>query len=95
MVVGGGTGLAALHRNAPASIRAGHVGGKIEIEELVPRRGAVRGVSGGSRANCEDLAWAGPAKRELGLEDLGVRVRHRALASGGSRVVPLYSATNS
>ena len=29
MVVGVGTGLAALYRNAPASIRAGHVGGYI------------------------------------------------------------------
>ena len=27
IVLGVGTGLAALHRNAPASIRAGHVGG--------------------------------------------------------------------
>ena len=34
-VVRVGAGLAALHQNVPASIRAGHVGGLIQIEELV------------------------------------------------------------
>ena len=34
-----------------------------------------------------DLVGARPVERELGLEDLDVRVRLRALANGGSRMV--------
>ena len=79
MVVGVGTGLETLHRNAPASIRAGHVW-------VDPKRGACRpggsrpGCQRGAGANYEDFVGARPVKRELGLEDLGVRVRLRALA---------------
>ena len=67
----------------------------MQIEELVAQKGAVRGVSGGAEANCQDLVGARPVKRELGLEDLGIRVRLRALANGGSRVVHSNPATNS
>ena len=67
----------------------------MQIEELVAQRGAVRGVSGGAGANCEDFVGNRPVKRELGLEDLGVRVRLRALTNGGSRVVHPNPATNS
>ena len=35
LIVGVGTAFAALHRNASASIRAGPVGGYIQIEDLV------------------------------------------------------------
>ena len=66
----------------------------MQIEELVAQRGAVRGVSGGAGANCEDLVGARPVNRELGLEDLGVRIRLRALANGGSRVVHPNPAIN-
>ena len=64
------------------------------MEELVTQKGAVRGVSGGAGANYEDLVGARSVKRELGLEDLGVRVRLRALVNGGNRVVHPNPATN-
>ena len=79
LVVGVGTRLPTLHRNPPASIRAGHVGGLTQVEELVAQRGPVRGVSGGARANHEDLVGVRPDNRELDLEDLGIRVSLRAL----------------
>ena len=41
-----------------------------------------------------DLVGARPVERELGLEDLGVRARLRALADGGSRVVNPHPAAN-
>ena len=47
----------------------------------------MRVVSGGTRASCEKFVGARPVERALGLEDLGVRVRLRALAGGGSRIV--------
>ena len=53
------------------------------------------GVSEGAGANCEDLVGARLARRELGLEDLGVRVHLRALVNGGRRVVDTNPATNS
>ena len=48
------------------------------IQELSAEWGAVRGVSGVTGANCKDFIGAPPVERELGLEDLGVRVRLRA-----------------
>ena len=48
----------------------------------------------GTGANCEDLVGARPVERELGLEDLGIRVRLRALADGGNRVVHPHRAAN-
>ena len=66
----------------------------MQIEELVAQRGAVRGVSGGAGANCEDLVGARPVNRELGLEDLGVRVCVGALTDGGSRIERSHPATN-
>ena len=95
VVVGVGTGLAALRQNAPASIRARNVGGYIQNRSLSPRGGAVRAVGGRAGANCEDLVRARSVSREIGLEDLGVRVRRRAVANGGSHVVHPYGATNS
>ena len=65
------------------------------MQERVAQRGAIRVVSGVSRANREDLVGARPVKRELGLEDLGVRVRLRTLANGGSCVVHPNPATSS
>ena len=91
MVVGVGTGLETLHRNAPASIRAGHVW-------VDPKRGACRpggsrpGCQRGAGANYEDFVGARPVKRELGLEDLGVRVRLCTLAGGGNRIVHPHPA---
>ena len=64
------------------------------MEELVTQKWAVRGVSGGAGANYEDLVGARSVKRELGLEDLGVRVRLRALTNGGSRIVRPHPAAN-
>ena len=44
MVVGGSTGLAALNRYAPASMSAGHIERKIQVQELRSERKPVRGV---------------------------------------------------
>ena len=38
---------------------------------------------------------ARPVERQLGLEDLGVRIRLRALADGGSRIVYSRQPANS
>ena len=67
--------------------------GRPKYRSLAPKRGP-SGVSAGVQANCEDFVRARPVKRELGLEDLGFRVRLRALADGGRRVVHPYLATN-
>ena len=55
----------------------------------------MRGVSEDAGANCEDFVGTCRAKRDLGFDDLGVRVRLRALADGGSRVVHPYTVTKS
>ena len=68
---------------------------QIQIQELSAERGAVRDVSRGTGANCEDIIGARPVERELGLEDLGVRVLLHALADGGSRIVYPHPAANS
>ena len=70
MIMGVGTGLAALYPNAPVSIPAWHAGGWIKILELSPERGAVRGVSWSTEFNCEDFVGDRPVERELVLEDL-------------------------
>ena len=66
----------------------------MQVQELGAQGGAIRGISGGAGANCEDIVGARPARRELGLEDLGVCVRLRALSNGGSRVVYPYPSAN-
>ena len=38
------------------------------MHELGAQGGAVRGISGGARANCEDFVGGRPVERELGLE---------------------------
>ena len=45
--MGVGSGLAALDGDAAVRIRAGHVCGEVQIEELVPERGTVRCVTRG------------------------------------------------
>ena len=55
--------------------------------EVVPGWRAVRGLGGGARTDCQDLARARPVKHEFGREHLGVRVRLHTLADGGGRVV--------
>ena len=67
---------------------------QIQIQELSAERGAVRDVSRGTGANCEDIIGARPVERELGLEDLGVRVRLCALAGCGNRIVHPHPAVN-
>ena len=94
MVVGVDTGLAALYRSAPASIRAGKICGVDPNAGASAQRGAVRCVSGGTGANCEDLVGARPVERGVGLEDL-VRACVRALADDGSRIVHPHPAVNS
>ena len=90
VVVGVDTELAALHRKA-----SGMSEGRSKHRRFAPRREAIRGISGGAGANCEGFAGARPLKRELGLEDLGARVRLRALADRGSRVVHPHPVTSS
>ena len=45
-------------------------------------------------ANCEDFVAIRPGERKRGLEDLGVRLRFRALADGGNRIVHPHPAGN-
>ena len=52
----------------------------------LPRRG--RGHNG------EDLVGGRPAGRELGPENLGVRIRLRAMVDGGSRIVRPHPAAS-
>ena len=52
------------------------------------------GVSGSTGANFKDFVGARPVEQELGLEDLTVRVRLRALADGDGRIEHPHSATN-
>ena len=58
--MGVGAGLAALDGDAAVRIRAGHVCGEVQIEELTPERGTVRCVARGAAADGKDLAWARP-----------------------------------
>ena len=68
--------------------------GRSKTQELATQRGADRGINGGQGTNCEDFVGARPVKRELDIEDLGVRVRLRTLTDGDSRVVHPYPALN-
>ena len=64
------------------------------MKERSVQRGAIWGAGGGTGANCEDFVGARSVERELGFDDVGVRVRLRALAEGGSRVVHPHPAPN-
>ena len=66
------------------SIRAGHIGRRIQIQEPIAEWGTVRGVSGGKDANGKDRVGSRPVERKLRLDDLGVRVSLHAMADGGS-----------
>ena len=67
---------------------------QIQIQELSAERGAVGGFNGVTGANCDDFVAARPFGRELGLENLGVRGRLRALADGGHRIVHQHPDAN-
>ena len=83
MVVEVGTGLSTLCRNEPG------------MWEVSAERGGIQRVREGTRADCENFVEAHPIERELGRENLGVRVRLRALADGGNRIVHRHAAANS
>ena len=75
--------------------RTGRVGREIQIEEVAPERGTVRGLGGGAGADGQDLVRARPVKREFGLEYLGVGVRLHTLADGRGRIVHPRPTTHS
>ena len=60
--------------------------GRSKYRSLDPE-GSRPGCQRRYRRQCADLVGTRPVERELGLENLGVRVRLRALADGGSRIV--------
>ena len=92
--MGADTGLAALNRYAPASISAGRIGRKIQIQEHRPEKRSVRVVCCGAGANCEDFAGARPVEIIFVLENLSIRVRLCTLADGGRRIVHPGPAAN-
>ena len=95
MVVGVGTGLAALYQTAPASVCPPCISeGRSKCRSLAPRGEPAGASAGGQGAIYEDVLGAYPVEQELGREDLSVRVRFRALADGGSRIVHPHLATN-
>ena len=60
-------GLAALDRDAAVRIRAGHVCGEVQTEELIPERGIVEYVAKEAGADSKYLLEAGQILRELVL----------------------------
>ena len=59
-VVGVGAGLAALNGDGAVRIRARHVGGEVQIEELIPERGTIGCAAKGAGTDGKDLAGACP-----------------------------------
>ena len=93
-VVGVAAGFAVLDGHTPTSVRTGHIGREIQIEEVAPERRTVRGLGGGA-GTCQDLVRARPVKREFGLECLGVGARLHILADGRGRIVHSCLTTRS
>ena len=83
-VVGDLAWLASSDREVAVGVSSWHVGGKIEVKELVVER---------SRRGCQTpvrsrrLVWAGPVEGELGLEHDGVGAFIITLARGVGGVV--------
>lgn len=71
-----GCSIVSVH--APASIGAGHVRRKMQMPVLSVERESVRGVSGGTGANCEDSVEVRLVEREFVLKDHSVRVSLRS-----------------
>ena len=67
-------------------VASGHVGGKVEVQELVVKGLAIGDGGGRCRAYGENLEAAYPIEGELGLENGGVGAVLGTLADGGSRV---------
>ena len=86
-VVGVPARLAANNGDAVFGVASGHVGGEVEVEELVMKRPAIRNGEGRCRADGENLERANPVEGEFGLENGGVGAFLGALADGGGSVV--------
>ena len=80
-------GLASNAGDAAVGLASRQVRRKVQVEELVVKRTAVRGVGGRSGAHCEDFERAHPIKGELGLQYGGVGAFLGALSDGSSSVV--------
>ena len=94
MVVGVAQGLKRCTQKRPRASSPGISEGTSKIYEFSAKKKAVRGVSGVPETNGEVFVGGRPDERELDLEELGFRVRLRALVDGGSRFVHLQPATN-
>ena len=86
-VVGVPARLSANNGDAAFGVASRHVGGEIEVEELVMKRPAIRNGGGWCRAHGENLKRVNPVEGELGLENGGVGAFLGALADGGNSVV--------
>ena len=80
-------GLATNDGGAAGGVASRQVRRKVEVEEFVVERTAVRGVGDRSGAHGEDFEPADPVKGKLGLEYGGVGAFLGALLYGGSSVV--------
>ena len=80
-------GLASNDGDAAFGVASGQVTGKVEVEEFVVERTAVRGVGGRSGAHGEDFERGDPVKGKLGLEYGGIGAFLGALSDGSSSVV--------
>ena len=80
-------GLASNDGDAAFGVASRQVRGKVEVEEFLVERTAVRGVGGRSGAHGEDFERGDPVKGKLGLEYGGIDAFLGALSDGSSNVV--------
>ena len=80
-------GLASNDGDAAVGVASRQVRRKVEVEEFVVERTAVRGVGDRSGAHGEDFEPADPVKGKLGLEYGGVGAFLGALLDGSTSVI--------